>query len=188
MPWRKIAVGTVVAAIVLGAAAAVVVPAIDQGKEAGARRERAEHEAFLRHERARLAKDQRPVTGSTSARGRTAIVAALAGAITQEARARVRAGTLHGPIRTTHCQPAYSGRRDPRTGRAIYDCTAVSSNPRGSRGEQLSVGYDFIATVDLHRGRFCWCKLNTLPSEHEIRDIPHVAPSRRCAGPLRSVL
>ena len=32
------------------------------------------------------------------------------------------------------------------------------------------------------RGRFCWCKINPLPSEHDISRIPHVRPSQLCAG------
>jgi hypothetical protein len=39
------------------------------------------------------------------------------------------------------------------------------------------------------RGRFCRCKINPLPREHDISTIPHsVRPSRLCAGPLRPVL
>jgi hypothetical protein len=50
------------------------------------------------------------------------------------------------------------------------------------------VGYSFVASVDFRRGRFSWCKINPLPGEHDISRIPHVRPSRLCAGPLRPVL
>jgi hypothetical protein len=70
----------------------------------------------------------------------------------------------------------------------VFTCTAVRHTITGQRGVQAVVGYSFVASVDFRRGRFCWCKINPLPSEHDISRIPHVRPSRLCAGPLRPVL
>jgi hypothetical protein len=174
--------------VVLSGVAALVVPAIDRGKAEGARRERAEREAYVRRTLARLREDQRPRVGSTSARSTTGIVASLTGAITRDARARARAGTVDPPILRTECERALSGRVDPRSGRAVYTCTAVHRDIAEPGEVHATAGYPFVATVDLSRGRFCWCKTNPLPGEHDVRRIPHVRPSRRCAGPLRRIL
>ncbi len=189
MPWRRIAIGTAVALVLLGGAAALVVPAVDHGKDEGAARRQAEREAFVRREEARLRRDQRPHFGRAAPGSPPAIVAALSHAITRDARARVRAGTIDGPILRTDCERVFGGRLDPRTGRALYKCTAVQGEPIDpSKRVKIVKGYEFIATVDLRRGPFCWCKLNVLPGEHDTRDIPHLRPSRQCAGPMRPVL
>jgi hypothetical protein len=174
--------------VVLAGAAALVIPAIDRGKDEGARREQARHRAAVRRELARLRADQRPHFGQTNARPRAAIEAALARAITRDGRARARRGLLDPPILRTECERGLSGGVDPRTGRAVFTCTAVRHTITGQRGVQAVVGYSFVASVDFRRGRFCWCKINPLPSEHDVSKIPHVRPSRLCAGPLRPVL
>ena len=188
IPWRRIAVGAAVALLALAGVAALVVPAIDRGKDAGARRERAEHTAAVQRELARLRADQRPHFGKTGARSPARIEAALTQAITRDSRARARRGTLDPPIRRTDCERGLSGGVDPRTGRAVFTCTAVRHTITGQLGVRAVVGYSFVASVDFRRGRFCWCKINPLPSEHDISQIPHVRPSRLCAGPLRPVL
>jgi hypothetical protein len=189
VPWRRIAVGGAVALVLLGAAAAVVVPAVDRGKDEGAAERRAKREAFVRGELARLRRDQRPHFGRAAPGPPSAIVAALAAAITRDARARARAGTLDGPILRTDCERVLGGRLDPRTGRALYKCTAVQGEPIDPRHKvKIIKGYEFISTVDLKRGPFCWCKLNVLPGEHDTSGIPHLRPSRKCAGPMRPIL
>lgn len=189
MPWRRIAIGAVVALLLLGGAAAIVIPAIDRGKDEGAAQRRAEREAYVRREEVRLSRDQRPHFGRAAPGSPKAIVAALGAAITRDARARAKAGTIDGPILRTQCERALGGRLDPRTGRAIYKCTAVQGEPIDPRNRiRIVKGYDFIASVDLRRGPFCWCKLNILPGEHDTRNIPHVRPSRLCAGPMRPIL
>lgn len=189
MPWRRIGIGAVVALVVLGAAAAAVIPAIDRGKERGAARDRAERAAFVRRELARLRRDQAPHFGRTAATSPHAIIAALGAAITRDVRARVHAGTLTGHVLRTDCDRGNEGKLDPRTGRAIYRCLAVQGEPIDPRNQvKIVKGYPFIASVDLERGRFCWCKLNVLPGEHDTSSIPHVLPSRKCAGPLRPIL
>jgi hypothetical protein len=188
VPWGRITVGSVLGLLVLAGLAALIVPPIERGKEAGARREDAERAAALRRELIRLRADQRPRFGRTGARSAAGIEAALMRAITRDARARARAGTLDPPILRTDCERGLRGGVDARTGRAVFTCTAVRHTITGVRRARAIVGYSFVASVDLRRGRFSWCKINPLPSEHEIRDIPHVRPSRVCAGPLRPVL
>src|SRR3954454_23296910 len=172
----------------LAGLAALVIPQIQEGKEAGARRERDQRAAAVRRELARLRADQRPHFGRTGARSPALVEAALTRAITRDARARALAGLLDPPIRRTECERGLRGGVDARTGRAVFTCTAVRHTITGVRRAQAIVGYSFVASVDIRRGRFCWCKINPLPSEHDISRIPHVRPSRLCAGPLRPVL
>lgn len=188
MPWRRIAIGAALGLLALGGVAALALPAIERGKEAAARRERAERQAAVRRELVRLRADQRPHFGGTRARSPAGIVAALAQAITRDSRARARRGLLDPPIRRTDCERGLGGGVDPRTGRAVFTCTAVRHEITGERGVGAVVGYSFVASVDFRRGRFCWCKINPLPGEHDVSRIPHVRPSRRCAGPLREAL
>jgi hypothetical protein len=188
VPWRRIAVGSVLGVLLLAGLAALVIPPLERGKDAGARRERAQRATAVHRELARLRADQRPRFGRTHARSPALVQGALTRAITRDARARVRAGQLDPPIRYTECERGLNGGVDPRTGRAVFTCTAVRHTITGLRREQALVGYSFVASVDFRRGRFCWCKINPLPSEHDISRIPHVRPSRLCAGPLRPVL
>jgi hypothetical protein len=188
VPWRRIAIGSVLALVALGGLAALVVPPLQRGKEAGARREHAQRAAAVRRELTRLRADQLPHFGRTHARSPALVEGALTRAITRDARARARAGLLDPPIRHTECERGLSGGVDPRTGRAVFTCTAVRHTITGVGRAEAIVGYSFVASVDFRRGRFCWCKINPLPSEHDISEIPHVRPSRLCAGPLRPVL
>jgi hypothetical protein len=195
VPWRRIAIGSVVVLAALGGLAAILVPVIESGKDKEARRTRTERAAAVRRETKRLRADQRPHFGRTAPAGprptradRLRMVAALEAGITRDARARVKAGTLDGPIQRSECERGYGGRVDPRTGRAIYKCIAVGSETVGQRNLPLVVGYPFVATVDFERGRFCWCKTNPVAGEKSGRALAHLRPSRLCAGPLRPVL
>jgi hypothetical protein len=188
VPWRRIAVGSVVAALLLGGLAAVLVPAIDRTKERTARRDRLESRAIVRKQLAQLRADQRPRFGHTAAVGRVRVQRALERYITRDMRARVAARTVDGPILRTQCERGFAGKADPRTGRAVFLCTAVRRDTTGPQSEPLIVGYSLVATVDFARGRFCWCKINPLPGEHDTSKIPHVRPSRLCAGPIRRFL
>ena len=76
---------------------------------------------------------RRPRRARTSTRHRAQLLTAGEAAITQDARARVQAGTLDGDIKGTRCTlyPATDERRaaetDPATRAARYDCVAYTS-------------------------------------------------------------
>jgi hypothetical protein len=189
VPWGRIAAGGVLVLAALGGLAAVLVPVIESGKDKEETRRSEERAEAVRRETARLRVDQRPHFGRTAPGPPTRVVAALERAIARDAAARVRAGTLDGPaVLRGECERGYGGRRDPRTGRAIYKCLAVQGETTGERDLPLVSGYPFVATVDFERGRFCWCKLNPVAGEKAGRALVHLRPSRLCAGPLRQVL
>lgn len=171
---RRLAIGAIAAVALLGAAAAVIVPSVQHGKRQADVRARAENQAALARERRRLALDQRlhsAVAPGSPARLRalpaTELVArlraGLQASITADARARVRAHTLQGPILRTQCS-AVDGAAGPPVGR--YSCVAVNNEIlRGTRAAAGALGYPFWAIVDFRRLTYSWCKVNPQAGE-----------------------
>src|SRR4051794_6002424 len=60
VPWRRVAVGGAIAAVVIGGALALLVPRIDAGKQRAARTEAARLAASRAAVRARTIREQRP--------------------------------------------------------------------------------------------------------------------------------
>jgi hypothetical protein len=172
---RRLAIAAVATAVVLGVAAALIVPAVQRDKQRSDARSRAAARAALASERRRIALDQRLHSAAAPAphRALRALTTAdlvvrlrtdLEASITADARARVRAGTLKGPILRTRCSPVGGG-GGPPVGR--YSCTAVNRDivraPGGPAAGEL--GYPFWAIVDFRRLSYSWCKLNPQAGE-----------------------
>jgi type II secretory pathway pseudopilin PulG len=161
---RRLLAGLLIAVAVLGLLAALIVPQLqDTTSNANAKQEAAHARAIARA-RAQIAVDQKLRTErAPAARSGAAAVTALEAAVTRDARARVQAGSLKGPIERTDCQ-AYAPK--PRTGPTLrFECTAVSAviNRDGKAAGVL--GYPFWAKADVSRGRLYWCKVNPKPGE-----------------------
>jgi len=180
-PWRKIALGALVVAVIAGGAIALIAPAIERGKEERAAAERRRDAAFEAAKRKRLAEESKPHRGrgerpvgrlspAAEHRARRRLVRDLERAITHDARARVRAGKLDGPVLATECEinPPSQRRveRDPNAGDSDYECLAVTSRDPGGR---FVVGHTFDATVDYRRFRFSWAKACRPPGEGAAR-------------------
>jgi hypothetical protein len=181
VPWRKIALAALIALVITGAAAALIAPAIDRGKEKRSAAERRRAAALEAAKRRRLAEEGRPHSGrgerpagrlspAAELRARQALVGDLERAITRDARARVRAGKLDGPVLGTECKinPPSQRRveRDLSARGSDYDCLAVTRrDPEG----RFSVGHSFDATVDYQRFRFRWSKACLAPGEGAAR-------------------
>jgi hypothetical protein len=191
VPVRRLLLWGLVAAVVLGGAAALIVPAVDKGKREGAAERERAHEAFVAREEARLAKDQTPHSGrssthpATDARTRALVLGDLRAAITSDARSRASAGTLDGPISRTTCDPVPSL---VGAARGVYRCLAVTDSDNSVKGYPLLTGYPFVANVDFKHGSFVWCKINPRPGEKARGDTPHVKVSPACAGKLTEAL
>jgi pimeloyl-ACP methyl ester carboxylesterase len=134
----------------------------------GVCRERASKEG-----RPRSGRGERPTGRLSSAaelRARRALVGDLERAITRDAQARVRAGSLDGPVLATEGEinPPSQRRveRDRNARGSDYDCFAVTSRDPDGR---FSVGYTFDATVDYRRFRFRWAKACRPPGEGAAR-------------------
>jgi hypothetical protein len=180
IPWRRIGIGAAIAAVLLGALAAWLVPRIDRAKRHEAAAEKRQLAALTAKERRILTRDQRLHTGratgarpSNPAAAQRALVADLERAITGDARARIAAGTLSGQVLTTSCRPFTRGptpaSTSPTATAAPYECTAVTGDIRSSqRNPAGAIGYPFWARVDFPRGTFLWCKVNLPPGERGI--------------------
>jgi hypothetical protein len=179
--------------LLAGVAAALVVPPLERGKQAGERREAAAQRETIRREEARLRADQRPrfakgrqPPGGDRPAARRDARAQLERLITRDARARVTARTLGGPIAETSCEPSSATESDLSARTGLYKCLVTTGHTKGSTGVPLAVGYPFVARIDYRRFSFAWCKTNPRPGE-AARGLAHVELSSRCAGRLRKV-
>lgn len=188
--WRRAGTGTRLTAgvtlLVAVAAAVVLVPAIAQS-----RRERAAEQgrAALAARAAtthRLQAEQRPHHGISGHATRAATLRDTTAAILADARRRVAAGTLHGPILRVTCEPfprtvgGVPPERDPskRTGR--YQCIAVTADIHGTqRNEAGALGHPYRALVHFTTGRYAYCKVGGRPDPVK---NPAVTTPRACGG------
>jgi hypothetical protein len=174
---RRVRVGVVLAFVLAAAGTALLVPSIDatrDRREAAEQRERAEE----RERRIReLLTEQRPRHGRTPATSRDAALADLAGAITADARRRVRAGDLHGSIRRVDCEPfprSLNPERQLARRRVRLACLAVTAE-----FERGALGHPYRALIDFATGRYAFCKVAArLDPTHNAE----VTTPRACGG------
>jgi hypothetical protein len=185
VPMRKIAVGALALAAATAVGLALLIPPLQSGKRRGEAERARERAANIAAERARLRADQRVhrVTLPAADDG----VPALERAITADAKARDRAGTISGPVRGTDCEPASAdSARFPAS--RVYRCfVKTGTGAEADRGTVLATGYSFIATIYTGRRTAAWCKHNPQADE-SLRHEIGVRLSPECAGRLASVL
>jgi hypothetical protein len=188
---------------------AILTPGIDRAKRAqaaAARRAAAAARASLiasatADQRLQLATGHVRDPGAGAPRAarlaaRSALVRELEAAISADARARVRAGILPGPILFTSCsaypadalpaQTSLSERVGP------YACLAVNRPVRNGTGTVGELGDPFWARIDFASSRLAWCKINPRPGEQAIGSGAPLVPlvlacdlSRPAPAPLR---
>jgi hypothetical protein len=186
--WGKLprAARIALALVPFGVVALVLIlaPGIDESKD---RRAAAENErrAQLTAERTeRIRAEQRPRVRRAAPAGRdvdarTALVAGLPDTIQADARQRVAAGTLDGPIRSVECEPyprTVSGRGahlDPSEQTGRYSCLAVTREVQPTEtNEGALIGHPYRVMVDFETGRYAFCKVSGRPGEGSLgRDI-----------------
>ncbi len=173
--------GAVILLALFSGAAALIVPEIEESKDARSAAERRRDEAFEAAKRKRLAEEGRPrhgrgerppgnLTPAQELRARYALVRDVERAITRDARARVRTGELEGPVLATECEINPPSQRvverDLDARGSEYECLAVTRrDPEG----RFSVGYSFDARVDYRRFRFTWARVCHPPGEGAAR-------------------
>lgn len=187
VPTRKILLGTAAAAIAIGAVVALIAAA---GEES-TRRENSDVAAARAAARARVAEEQTPrrrqltapapprASSASLSEDRRRLLSRLETAITADAQARFRRGSLPGRTRFTSCipyvRPTVEDPPDPPPGAATgrYECLATTTTVAPTeRTEGGHAGYPFWARVDFRRGRAVWCKANPRPAEGGIgRDV-----------------
>ena len=169
---RAWAIAAAVAAVAAAVLVAVVIPAISGSKDRSAARERSTHEAFVARETARLKAEQAAHPGRSPAAARLYRAGRVAAAhfalradaragVARDARARVAAGALDGPIREVRCD------LDPRDrGQRVHlECLAVTATLVQAGHATARSGYAFLVAGSLRDGRFAWCKENSPPGE-----------------------
>ena len=180
-PWRKLALGAAVVLVLAGGVAALVFPAIEEGKEERAEEERRRDAAYQAAKRRELARESRPrrgrgqrppgpLTPAEERRARRALVRDVEQAITRDARARAKAGRLEGPVLGADCTINPPSRRplerDLSVARMEYECLAIKSrDPQG----RFVTGHTFEATLDYRRFRFTWQRVCYPPGEGSAR-------------------
>jgi type II secretory pathway pseudopilin PulG len=186
IPWRKVALWSVGLAIVLAIAAAIAVPRINQAKKEGAAERARQALAADNAERARLRADQNVHRVAIPAGAQAVTV--LQNAISADARARVRAKTITGPVQSTSCTPAGSSATQFPASR-VYKCfVETASSIQGEGKDVLGSGYPFVATIYTEQHSAAWCKENPHADEKGSRGDVRVKLSPVCAGNLTNVL
>jgi hypothetical protein len=196
--WNKLPrAGRVALALLPFAVVALILllgPGIDESKDRRAAAER-ERRVQLAAERVqRLQVEQRPRFRRGAAAGRdvaarSALVSALPEAIEADARRRVAAGDLDGPIRSVECEPyprSVDGRGahlDPSQPTGRYSCLAVTSEVRPSETNEGGViGHPYRAMVDFDTGRYAFCKVSGRPGEFSISAEIEAPVPDACGG------
>jgi hypothetical protein len=168
---RAVVFGMLVLAVAVGVGVKL---AYDAAQRAQLREARADR-AFRAGEVRRLVADQRArlvtVGGVTGA----PLLRRLETAVGADARARVRDGTLSGPIRRTVCRRGgelVNAAENPN----FFRCLAVTSASVG-----VTLGHEYLVRVDRGRGIAVLCHNNYPPGHPEAYAIS-VPLSRACTG------
>jgi hypothetical protein len=169
-------------------------PGIDDSKDRRAEAERQQRAQQAAERVAQLRAEQRPrfERGTPAGRdlaARATLVAALPVAIQADARERVAAGALDGPIRSVECEPyprsvdGQGAHLDPSQTTGRYSCLAVTRGaPATEHNEASSIGHPYRVLVHFDTGRYAFCKVSGRPGEGSIgREIAAPVP-QACGG------
>jgi hypothetical protein len=169
-------------------------PGIDRSKED---RERAQSERLARHRAERMARlrvEQRPRFGRGTPAGpdvarRTALLGEARAAVEIDARRRVAAGSLDGPVRRVECEPyprtveGKGAQLDPARETGRYSCLAITHDvPAGERAEALAIGHPYRMKIDFKSGRYALCKIAGRAGEGSLSAAAVVTVPRACGG------
>jgi hypothetical protein len=169
-------------------------PGIERSKEERARSEaqQIEHARAMRNERIR--REQRPHFGQGEPAGRSLaarqrLLDEASVAVRADARARVAAGSLDGPIRGVQCErypqtASGTGAEDhPSRRYGRYSCLAVTTEfGATATHEGGAIGHPYRMRVDFDSGRFALCKIAGRAGEGGITEREAVPVPRACGG------
>jgi hypothetical protein len=169
-------------------------PGIDRSKED---RARAESERLARHRAERVARlrvEQRPRFGRGTPAGsdvalRTTLFGEARAAVETDARRRVAAGSLDGPVRRVECEPyprtveGTGAHLDPARETGRYSCLAVTRDvPAGERAEASAIGHPYRVKIDFTSGRYALCKVTGRAGEGALGASATVTVPHACGG------
>jgi hypothetical protein len=196
--WRKMPplakAALVLTFVGLIALALIIGPGIRESKS---EREKAEQQERLRARQAREARimrEQRPrfATGPAATSGvpaRRRLVDMAGASVLADARRRVEAGTMSGPIKGVDCEPfprnvagiGAEDSTDERYGR--YSCIAVTA--RFEQTETTSgglLGHSYRVRVNFDTGRYAFCRIAGRPAEGQLKRRLGPTVPRICGG------
>lgn len=177
VPWRKLAIGTVVGAVVVGIALAIMIPRIDSSKDQYAADYAAFKEQVRQENVARINKAQAAKTGEALALlpAKDASPAEVQAANAQlmdkmkadmyaDAQARGKAGEIKPVTAPPTCERAQG---TPTSGPiGVFNCfiqtTPIASGKRNMAG---ALGYPFRSVVHFDTFTYVWCKAELVPGE-----------------------
>jgi hypothetical protein len=196
--WRrlpgpaKVVVGLLPLAVV--ALVLILGPGIERSKDERARAEAERLEQAREARTQRIRREQRPRHSRGEAAGaapaaRERLLDGAALAVRSDARSRVAAGALAGPILRVECEPfprSVEGRgahEDPARRYGRYACLAVTAEfAPGERNEGGAIGHPYRLRIDFDTGRYAFCKVTGRPGEGSIGTHPVVAVPRASGG------
>jgi hypothetical protein len=196
--WRRLPpagkVGVALLPVVAIGLVLALGPGIERGKEerASAEAERLEQARAERVERLRREQQPRfargePAAASLAARRRLLGEATVA--VRGDARRRVQAGTLSGPIRAVQCEPyprteeRRGAHQDPSRRVGRYACLAVTAEFGASAEHEAgAIGHPYRVQIDFETGRFAFCKVAGRAGEGSIGQAPLVPVPAACGG------
>jgi type II secretory pathway pseudopilin PulG len=205
IPWRKIWIATAIGVVALGAAAALIVPAIQSSKDRAAKRDAAQLAADYAADVKRITKLEHPTFGkapkpsnfdSLSPAGQRAMRARLFQTAQQDmlvdAKARVKTHEFNRDIQAISCdeyppRPA-DEKTHPETNLrkrvGVWDCTAVQDYITvPGKDDAGAFGYPFRLKVDFKRFSYVWCRENPPPGERAMLDPRKVVGLPRVCAP-----
>jgi hypothetical protein len=184
--WRRTSratrIGTGALALFVAVAIAVVAPSISASKRERAKEDARAAAAFEASQDRAQALAQKPRFGRSRASSRPAMLHDLSGAILADARKRVAAHQLAGPIRGVECErfPRTVGgippERDPRVRSGRYYCVAVTAELVRDAG---ALGHPYRALMHFDTGRYAFCKIAGRPDP---TPNPKVVTPKACGG------
>lgn len=196
--WRRLPpAGKVVLGLIPLVAVGLVLtlgPDIERSKDERAKAE-AERIAQARAERLeRLREEQRPrfargepAATSIPARGR--LLADATRSVERDARRRVEAEQLSGPIRRVECEPyprtveSAGAEHDPSRRAGRYACLAVTSEIDATAAHGAgAIGHPYRMRIDFATGRYAFCKVSGRAGEGAIATTPFVPVAAACGG------
>ncbi len=196
VPWRKLAIGAGIGAVVLGVFLAIMVPRINAGKDSRAAIERAKDERAAAKNRARINFVQRPqhgeaasllpAAGASPAAEETAqasLLERIEAVIMADARERSASGELRDIDGPTTCEPTPSRPTDGPL--RVFDCFTVAKRFKGTKNTRSgATGYPFRVVVDFRDYTYTWCRVEQIPGELMIQDPTQtIHLPEECQGP-----
>ncbi len=180
VPWRKLAIGTGVGALILGIALAIMVPRIDTNKRQTAAADAAHRAQAQAKSNARITHAQRasfgdakalaPAAGASASEiedARTKLRAAMEAEMYADAQARGASGEIKRVTGPPTCERAPA---TPEAGAyGIFNCFMPTAEvPASARNMAGSLGYPFRAVLNYEAFTYAWCRSEPIPGEKAV--------------------